>query len=466
MLQYLSDPFNATLALVWSFVVIGVVVLVWPGGKGRRLARQVYALAILGFREGIRQNVLWMMFALALIAGALAYLSDSDGTHAGRARLIVETCFSTGEILGACLIVLLSALSVSREIESRIMYTLGTKPVPRYGILMGKAIGFWCVELVFALGLTLYTGALVRAVPLRPENRPPGKFAETGNWEYLRRNALITRTYKFPEGGSRSLTFIKPGEKKSFEFDVNRESLHGEALELRFQLASSTAYVLQIPDVLLQAGYAGQPPVYDRTMNVSQIRPFSIFIDNASLEDHGRLEVTLGAAEKDKYNTSIVVSSQSGVRAGFAADGVAGNLAKSFLLLALQGWILAVITTGWSGVLSFPVTVALGLLLVMGGEMSRQALLLLKSNPGMAENAAAQAANSAESMSRVMTEYIVALLKVLPDFRTAGGPAAFVDGNFISGWALGHAAFWMGLVRGLGWAIPGVLSFQGQEVGK
>jgi hypothetical protein len=461
----LSDPFNATLALLWSFVAIAVVVIVWPGGAGRRVARQIYALAVLGFREGIRQNVLWMMFALAAVAGALAFLSDADGTHAGRARLIVETCFSIGEILGATLIVLLSALSVSREIESRIMYTLGTKPVPRYGILIGKALGFWCVELVFALLLTVYTGALVRAVPMRPESRSASKFAESGDWELLRRNALITRTYKLPGGDGRaSFVRIDPGKTHSFAFDIDRAALHGEALELKFQLASTMAFNPQIPDLLLRAGYAGQPPAFESTMTVTQNRPFSIFIDNAKMQDSGPLQVTLGASEKDKYKTAVLVHQQAGIRAGIAADGVVGNLAKSFLLLALQGWILAMITTGWSGVLSFPVTVALGLLLVMGGEMSRQALALLQATP--AQEAAQAGATGGEHTARAITEVIAKLLNILPDFRTAGGPAAFIEGNFISGWALGHAAFWMGLVRGLGWAIPGAVSFHGREVGK
>src|SRR5436853_7203168 len=118
---YSASPSHPAMILVWTFVGMAIVTLFF----GRRLARQIFAVAVLGFREGLRMKVLWTVAALALIPGFLAYFSDADGTHAGRAALILNYCLSTGEMLGAMLIVLLSALSVSHEIESRIMHTFG-----------------------------------------------------------------------------------------------------------------------------------------------------------------------------------------------------------------------------------------------------------------------------------------------------------------------------------------------------
>jgi hypothetical protein len=462
-----AEQYNSALILVWVCVGIGVLILLWPGGRGRRLAWQIFALAVLGFREGLRQNVLWMMFALAGITGILAFLSDGDGTHAGRARLIIDTCFSTGEILGASLIVLLSALSVSREIESRIMYTLGTKPVPRWAILTGKALGFWAVELTFALALTVFTGVLVRAVPQRAENRHSTGLSETGTWEDLRRNALITRTYEPPrefQQQANSFVFIKPGETRTYTFDIDKARLRGEALELRLQLASNFSYSPQIPNMLLRVGYPDEKPLIERRFFAPQDRAFAMFLMNSDLKEQAPLQVTLGASDKKAFQTTILVSREHGVKLGYAADGLIGNLSKSFVLMALQGWILALITTGWSGVLSFPVTVALGLLLVLGGEMSRQALSLLQSTPIRPIDGAD--VQNVESFSKMLTGYIVMTLKVLPDFRTAGGPSAFIDGIYLSGFTLAQAVLWMGVVRGLGWALPGVISFHQREVGK
>ena len=97
------DP-QAAIALVWTVVGAVVITLLWPNGRGLRLARQITAVAVLAFREGVRLKVLWTVFLLALIPGILAYYSDADGTHVGRASLILNYCLSAGEILGAVLI--------------------------------------------------------------------------------------------------------------------------------------------------------------------------------------------------------------------------------------------------------------------------------------------------------------------------------------------------------------------------
>ena len=162
--ELLKEQRLSAIMLLWSVIGVVLLALLWPKGRGRKLARQTFALAVLGFREGIRLKILWTVAVLAVITVMLAYFSDADGTHAGRAQLILNISLACGEILGAGLIVLLSALSVAREIESRIMHTLGTKPMPRWSILLGKALGFWAIDLLFAAGLLLFTAALVRAV--------------------------------------------------------------------------------------------------------------------------------------------------------------------------------------------------------------------------------------------------------------------------------------------------------------
>jgi hypothetical protein len=73
---------------------------------------------------------------------------------------------------------------------------------------------------------------------------------------------------------------------------------------------------------------------------------------------------------------------------------------------------------------------------------------------------------SVEAPTGEATEALRAVLNCLPDFQAAGGPAAFVEGSVVSAWAVAQAMFWMGLVRGLAWALPGMLSFQRREVGR
>ena len=162
--------------------------------------------------------------------------------------------------------------------------------------------------------------------------------------------------------------------------------------------------------------------------------------------------------------SKVIVPQPEGVQLGIYADGLASNLWKAFLLMALQGWILAFITTSWSGVLSFPVTVALGMILVLGGEMSRQALALLQGSAARYQSLGLDQGSS--GLQKTITSQLELLLQLLPDFRVMGGPAAFVEGESLSGWALAHAALVMGVVRVLGWSLLGVLFFQRREVGR
>ena len=479
-----ADTHTSAIILLWFVIAVVLAGLLWPGGKGRRLARQIYAVSVLGFREGLRMKVLWTVFALAVIPGTLAYFSDGDGTHAGRARLLLDACLSTGEVLGATLIVLLCALSLAREIENRIMHTLGTKPVPRWAILAGKALGFWAVDIMFLAGLTLFTGLLVWMVPLRAETRKIGTLVDSGTWtvplraetpkigtlvdsgtwEDLRRNALITRTFirADDEAEKPGFKFIKPGESFAWNFTLNPDSNRNDPLALRVLLSSTSTFASHINNVRLVVGYTGQTPFLDRVMTLPQDRPQELFIDPKYAAQGGVMSVSLTAEKPGRGVPSIVAQRPGAVELGVTADGFGANMLKSFLLMATQGWILALITTGWSGVLSFPVTVALGAILVLGGELSRQAADLLQTGASHA-----RAIGDADpGMQRNVLNNLQLVLLLLPDFRSSGSPAAFADGKFLSGWLLAWSALWMGVVRGFGWALPGVLFFRFREVGK
>jgi hypothetical protein len=452
---------TAALLLVWSVVLIVAGFLAIP--RGRRLARQIFALAVLGFREGLRLKVLWTVALLSLIPGVLAYFSDADGTHVGRARLILNVCISSGEVLGALLIVLLSALSVAREIESRIMHTMGTKPVPRWAILAGKMLGFWAIDLIFIVGLVLFTAALVRAVPLRPETRSASDFVSTGTWNDLRRNALTTREFAGVDSNETKIRtrLVKAGKSTENTFAIDPATLSGEGAVVRLLLSTTVSFETHVRGLQVQIGYSGDAPFYDKRITAPQDLPFEIYVPQESLTRAGNIAIKVTAPPG--LQGAIVMHDPGSVQLGTTADNFSWNMIKALMLMALQGWILSVILTSWSGVLSFPVTVALGAILVLGGEMSRNAIELMQTSEVRTE----QKEGPNENVDRAeTTDLLRTILSCLPDFRAAGGPSAFVEGSVVSAWAVAHAMFWMGLVRGLAWALPGVLSFHRREVGR
>jgi hypothetical protein len=290
------------------------------------------ALAMLSVREGLRLKTLWTVSLLAILAGALAWWSDADGTHAGRAKLVLEACLTGAGVLGAALIVLLSALSVSREIEQRIMYTLGTKPVPRWVLLAGKALGFWAVELLFIAGVVLWAMVLVRLVPLRPELRKESQVVVSGTWNDLRRNALVTREYVEAEGAERRLAMprIKPGGSYSWTFSFDPAASGGEAVTVSILLSSTQTFEKHIRDVRVSAGYVGETPLYERTSVLPKDRPFEIHLDPVAAGKPGMLAVTLTAADASRGAPTLVAPASGAVRLGFVRDGFLSNLLKMF----------------------------------------------------------------------------------------------------------------------------------------
>ncbi|HYF50563.1 MAG TPA: ABC transporter permease subunit [Planctomycetota bacterium] len=457
---------TAAIALLWAVIGAAVLVAVWPRGAGRRLVRQILAVAALAFREGARMKMLWTVALIAFVPCVLAYFSDGDGTHAGRARLILNVCVGCGEILGAIMVVMLAALSVSREIESRIMHTLGTKPVPRFGILVGKALGFWAIDAIFLIGLVVFGGLLVRMVPLRAETRPKDEIIVSGTWADLYRNALVTRRMQDAATGPARHKFIKPGQSLEQRFQINPAEMI-EPVALRFLLSSTDTFDPVIKGVSIRAGYEGEQPLIERTLAVPQDRPFELFLAPEDLGKAGTFIVTVGAGNASPQSPSVITSVPGGVQLGIVADSFAVNMAKALALMLLQGWILALIMTGWSGVLSFPVAVAAGLILVLGGELSREAVALIQQPAAIAEERAEREGAGKESeLSAEVTQAVASMLSLLPDFRTSGGPGAFVEGTLVSTWAIAHAIFWMGVVRAIGWALPGLIFFQRREVGR
>ena len=234
----------------------------------------------------------------------------------------------------------------------------------------------------------------------------------------------------------------------------------GEDVSVRLLLSSTVTFASHIENLGIKIGFENEPLLIDVVKKVPQDRPFELYIPVEQMNRNGRLAVTLIPSAKGKTAPSVAGS----VKMGIAADGLYANLLKSVLLIALQGWILAIITTSWSGILSFPVTVALGLILVLGGEMSRQVLDILQAGTQRATTISMDSADV--SVPKQVADQLRFMLQLLPDFRVAGGPTAFVEGEFVSMWVLAKAVLMMGLVRGIGWAIPGIVLFQHREVGR
>lgn len=114
------------------------------------------------FREAVRDRIL---ASILFFAGLLLLLSLAmrEMTIGDSEKVVRGVALGGISLIGAIIAIFLGVGLVYKEIERKTIYTLASKPVPRWEILLGKYAGLWITLLVevVALGLmyTLIVGA-------------------------------------------------------------------------------------------------------------------------------------------------------------------------------------------------------------------------------------------------------------------------------------------------------------------
>ncbi|MSP56832.1 MAG: ABC transporter permease [Myxococcales bacterium] len=107
-----------------------------------RMATRVYAVAANTFREAVRDKVLYsILFFAALLL--LASLGMREVALGDRDKVVRGVGLGGISVIGGIIAIFLGVGLVYKEIERRTIYTLASKPVPRWQILLGKYIGLW-----------------------------------------------------------------------------------------------------------------------------------------------------------------------------------------------------------------------------------------------------------------------------------------------------------------------------------
>lgn len=102
--------------------------------------RRVWAMTTLAFREAIRRKVL-VVFALFLVLLLFAgWFLDPTADHPG--KLYLSFVLTSTNFLITMLAVFLSTFSLPNDVKNRTIYTVVTKPVRAWEIVLGRIIGF------------------------------------------------------------------------------------------------------------------------------------------------------------------------------------------------------------------------------------------------------------------------------------------------------------------------------------
>jgi ABC-type transport system involved in multi-copper enzyme maturation permease subunit len=102
--------------------------------------RRILSISMNTFRETLREKLLYnlLIFALLMIGSSilLSRLTLGDAN-----RLILDLGLASINIFGVIIAIFVGIGLVSKEIDKKTIYTILSKPVPRYEFLLGKYMG-------------------------------------------------------------------------------------------------------------------------------------------------------------------------------------------------------------------------------------------------------------------------------------------------------------------------------------
>ena len=125
--------------------------------------RRVMAMAKLAVKESIRRYVLIVFAVFALILLFAGWYLDTGADNPG--RLYISFVMKTTNFLVILLAIFLSAFSLPNDIKSRTIYTVVTKPVRPWEIVIGRILGFTFVGTMILALMGLFSwGFVVRGL--------------------------------------------------------------------------------------------------------------------------------------------------------------------------------------------------------------------------------------------------------------------------------------------------------------
>jgi Cu-processing system permease protein len=115
----------------------------------------ILKIGVNAFRESVRDKVLYNLVLFAIVLMAASYLIGQL-TAGQDVKIIKDLGLAAMSVFGLFIAVFIGIGLVSKEVEKRSIYSLLSKPVDRYQIVLGKYLG---LTLTLAVNIAIMTAA-------------------------------------------------------------------------------------------------------------------------------------------------------------------------------------------------------------------------------------------------------------------------------------------------------------------
>jgi hypothetical protein len=152
-----ENPQTSGIVIAVAIVVLGLFVYGF-GDLMKFTFKRVWAISGVVFRESIRRKILWLTPLLMLAIVALTTIQRPEDELDAIRQTLQFSLFASG-LLVVISGVMLACTNLPRDIESKVIFTIVTKPTTRLEIVLGKIIGFARVTGAILLLMGTFTWA-------------------------------------------------------------------------------------------------------------------------------------------------------------------------------------------------------------------------------------------------------------------------------------------------------------------
>ncbi|UCC21499.1 MAG: hypothetical protein JSW23_06690 [Planctomycetota bacterium] len=368
--------------------------------------RSIWAVATNTIRQALRMKVAFIFTILLLVLlPVMAFSMPGDGTVKGRLQTFVSYGLSLTSLLLCLLTIVVSVYSLTNDIKQKQIFTVLTKPVHRFQLLLGKLLG---VILLDVLLLVLFSAIIYTITIYTPKllNAGEEELVSLDNEFFTARASLtppkidvtqeVLETYnKLKENGQ-----LLPGSSKEDDIYILtlRKELEKRAVPVGRELLWQFQNVKPLDPnqslfIRFKYDVSVSPPdlnVYGRWVvgDDRQIRygtemktPVYTFDRKDFIRTFHEIEVPADAVAEDNYlavgffnpplnNTVVIFPTEGGLEVLYKADSFTVNFIKAVLLILLRLIFLACLGILAASFLSFPVAILFCLMIFLTATIS------------------------------------------------------------------------------------------------
>lgn len=451
--------------------------------------RSIWAVATNTIRQALRLKIAAAFIILLLVLlPVMGFALTGDGTLKGRLQTFVSYGLSLTSILLCLLTIVASIYSLTSDISQRQIYTVITKPIRRYQLLLGKMLGVILLDVVL---LFFFSSIIYGITFIMPGflSAPEDELAEAYNEFYTARagiappeadvskevNEIYSRLKtigQLPENMSYSeiiaqLTSQKKLEKRAagigqqliWEFNNIQPLEPNESIFIRFKYETSVTppdsqvfsqwFIGDYRQV--KYGTESNVPVYSTPLRKDPVRTFrEIEVPANAVAEDGYLAI--GFVNVPMNNTVVIFPLEDGLEVLYKADSFSANFLRAVLLLLFRLIFLACLGILASSFLSFPVAILFCLVIFFTATFSG---FVIESFNFLGKN-----------LSSIYSYTLKPVILLLPEFDKFNPAKFLVPGRLLSWLFVAKAAGLMVCIKSFLLLVIALIIFSFKEIAK